>query len=160
MKSRICRSSNGTSRISLTTLRGVVCRPRGMSPTCSSTHAHECQSSFAPFQNGYVDSYSSLLPSACSTNSRVTLRYRHAKPRVVLFVRRIAACNLFCFLCVYCRAGISRDSWHKRRATGGKKSLIRKKRKFELGRPPANTKVGVVVRVRDRGRTLVSTWGG
>ena len=39
-------------------------------------------------------------------------------------------------------AGISRDSWHKRRATGGKKVPIRKKRKFELGRPPANTKVG------------------
>lgn len=40
-------------------------------------------------------------------------------------------------LCV----GISRDSWHKRRATGGKKKALRKKRKFEMGRPPANTKV-------------------
>ena len=40
----------------------------------------------------------------------------------------------------YC-AGISRDSWHKRRSTGGKKTSIRKKRKFELGRAPANTKV-------------------
>ena len=38
-------------------------------------------------------------------------------------------------------AGISRDSWHKRRATGGKRKPIRKKRKFELGRPAANTKV-------------------
>ena len=38
--------------------------------------------------------------------------------------------------------GISRDSWHKRRNTGGKKTAIRKKRKYELGRPPANTKVG------------------
>ena len=38
--------------------------------------------------------------------------------------------------------GISRDSWHKRRATGGKKAPIRKKRKFELGRPSAQTKVG------------------
>lgn len=37
--------------------------------------------------------------------------------------------------------GISRDSWHKRRNTGGKKKAIRKKRKYELGRPPANTKV-------------------
>ena len=37
--------------------------------------------------------------------------------------------------------GISRDNWHKRRATGGKKKAIRKKRKYELGRPPANTKV-------------------
>ena len=39
-------------------------------------------------------------------------------------------------------AGISRDSWHKRRATGGKRAPIRKKRKFELGRPPSMTKVG------------------
>jgi ribosomal protein S8E len=37
--------------------------------------------------------------------------------------------------------GISRDSFHKRRATGGKKAQIRKKRKYELGRPAANTKV-------------------
>lgn len=37
--------------------------------------------------------------------------------------------------------GISRDKWHKRRATGGKRKAIRKKRKFELGRPAANTKV-------------------
>ena len=37
--------------------------------------------------------------------------------------------------------GISRDNWHKRRATGGKKKALRKKRKYELGRPPANTKV-------------------
>lgn len=39
------------------------------------------------------------------------------------------------------RTGISRDSVHKRRATGGKKAVIRKKRKYELGRPPSNTKV-------------------
>lgn len=38
-------------------------------------------------------------------------------------------------------AGISRDHYHKRRATGGKRAVIRKKRKFELGRPAANTKV-------------------
>jgi small subunit ribosomal protein S8e len=37
--------------------------------------------------------------------------------------------------------GITRDSMHKRRATGGKRMQMRKKRKFELGRPPANTKV-------------------
>ncbi|GFG32233.1 hypothetical protein Cfor_06613 [Coptotermes formosanus] len=36
---------------------------------------------------------------------------------------------------------ISRDHWHKRRATGGKRKPLRKKRKFELGRPAANTKV-------------------
>ncbi|KAI7750357.1 hypothetical protein M8C21_015545, partial [Ambrosia artemisiifolia] len=30
---------------------------------------------------------------------------------------------------------------HKRRATGGKKKAWRKKRKYELGRQPANTKI-------------------
>jgi len=38
--------------------------------------------------------------------------------------------------------GISRDKWHKRRKTGGKRSPIRMKRRFELGRQPANTKLG------------------
>ncbi|XWS31223.1 hypothetical protein CRYUN_Cryun23aG0059000 [Craigia yunnanensis] len=37
--------------------------------------------------------------------------------------------------------GISRDSMHKRRATGGKKKAWRKNRKYELGRQPANTKL-------------------
>jgi len=37
--------------------------------------------------------------------------------------------------------GISRDHWHKRRATGGKRKPIHKKRKYELGRPAANTKL-------------------
>jgi len=37
--------------------------------------------------------------------------------------------------------GISRDSMHKRRASGGKRAVIRKSRKFELGRPPAMTKL-------------------
>ncbi|XP_053959625.1 40S ribosomal protein S8 [Anastrepha ludens] len=49
--------------------------------------------------------------------------------------------------------GISRDSAHKRRATGGKRKSLRKKRKFELGRPAANTKLGAirVHKVRTRG---------
>jgi len=38
--------------------------------------------------------------------------------------------------------GISRDSTHKRRATGAKRHPHRKKRKYELGRPPAMTKLG------------------
>ncbi|CUS21543.1 LAQU0S03e04962g1_1 [Lachancea quebecensis] len=38
--------------------------------------------------------------------------------------------------------GISRDSRHKRAATGAKRAQFRKKRKFELGRQPANTKIG------------------
>jgi len=38
--------------------------------------------------------------------------------------------------------GIARDSWHKRRATGGRRPEPHKKRKFELGRPSAQTKMG------------------
>ncbi|XP_010541736.1 PREDICTED: 40S ribosomal protein S8-1-like [Tarenaya hassleriana] len=50
--------------------------------------------------------------------------------------------------------GISRDSIHKRRATGGKQKQWRKKRKYELGRVAANTKLSsnkTVRRVRVRG---------
>jgi len=49
--------------------------------------------------------------------------------------------------------GISRDHYHKRRATGGKRAILRKKRKFELGRPAAFTKLGPkrVHTVRTRG---------
>jgi len=38
--------------------------------------------------------------------------------------------------------GISRDSRHKRSATGAKRAHYRKKRKFELGRQPSMTKIG------------------
>jgi len=52
--------------------------------------------------------------------------------------------------------GISRDKWHKRRKTGGRQEPIRKKRKYELGRPAANTKIGpkkvTVIRVRGGNR--------
>ena len=52
--------------------------------------------------------------------------------------------------------GISRDHWHKKRKTGGKRKPIHKKRKYELGRPPANTKLGAkrihVLRVRGGNR--------
>ncbi|KAL0489093.1 ribosomal protein S8 [Acrasis kona] len=48
--------------------------------------------------------------------------------------------------------GITRSNLHKRRATGGRRKIHRKKRKFELGRQPANTKLGrtkiKLVRVR------------
>ncbi|XP_039065171.1 40S ribosomal protein S8-like [Hibiscus syriacus] len=49
--------------------------------------------------------------------------------------------------------GISRDSMHKRRSTGGKKKAWRKKRKYELGRQPGNTKLSsnkTVRRIRTR----------
>jgi len=48
--------------------------------------------------------------------------------------------------------GISRDSRHKRRLTGGRRNIHQKKRKHEMGRPAANTRMGAkrisVVRVR------------
>lgn len=49
--------------------------------------------------------------------------------------------------------GISRDSRHKRSATGAKRAQFRKKRKFELGRQGANTKIGTkrIHTVRTRG---------
>lgn len=67
--------------------------------------------------------------------------------------------------------GISRDSRHKRSATGAKRSSYRKKRAFEKGRQPANTRIGTkrihVVRTRGgnqkfRGLRLESgnfSWG-
>lgn len=49
--------------------------------------------------------------------------------------------------------GISRSSKHKRRLTGGRMPIHRKKRKFEMGRQSSNTKLGErkVVSVRGRG---------
>jgi small subunit ribosomal protein S8e len=44
--------------------------------------------------------------------------------------------------------GISRDSLHKRRLTGGKQPAWRKKRKYEMGRQAANTKLSTNVSVR------------
>jgi len=52
--------------------------------------------------------------------------------------------------------GISRDSRHKRRLTGGRRNIHQKKRKFELGRPAANTKLGPkkISLVRARGGNI------
>merc|ERR1712200_174446 len=49
--------------------------------------------------------------------------------------------------------GISRDSRHKRSASGAKRAYYRKKRAFEKGRQPANTRIGTkrVHLVRTRG---------
>lgn len=51
---------------------------------------------------------------------------------------------------------ISRCSRHKRRATGGRMPIHKKKRKFEMGRVPTMTKLGArkVVSVRGRGGNL------
>ncbi len=50
-------------------------------------------------------------------------------------------------------AALTRDSLHKRRATGGRRNIYKKKRKFESGRPAAMTKLGEkqVHLVRTRG---------
>lgn len=52
--------------------------------------------------------------------------------------------------------GISRDSIHKKRLTGGKKRIWRKKRKHELGRQPSNTKIGKkqITHIRVRGGNI------
>ncbi|GMI10036.1 hypothetical protein TrRE_jg5225 [Triparma retinervis] len=52
--------------------------------------------------------------------------------------------------------GICRDSRHKRRETGGRRQSIHKKRKFEMGRQPAMTKIGdkKVAAIRGRGGNL------
>ena len=52
--------------------------------------------------------------------------------------------------------GINRDSRHKRRSTGGRMPVHQKKRKFEMGRPAANTKLGGrrVRPVRGRGGNM------
>mmetsp|Transcript_29529 Transcript_29529/g.57794 ORF Transcript_29529/g.57794 Transcript_29529/m.57794 type:complete len:192 (-) Transcript_29529:254-829(-) len=52
--------------------------------------------------------------------------------------------------------GISRDSIHKKRLTGGKKKIWRKKRKHEMGRQGANTKIGSkqIAKIRVRGGNI------
>jgi len=51
---------------------------------------------------------------------------------------------------------ISRNSRHKRRATGGRMPIHKKKRKFEMGRVPTMTKLGAkkIVNVRGRGGNI------
>ena len=51
---------------------------------------------------------------------------------------------------------ISRNSRHKRRATGGRMPIHKKKRKFEMGRVPSMTKIGAkrVMFVRGRGGNI------
>jgi ribosomal protein eS8 len=75
-----------------------------------------------------------------------------------LFAALCAYVYFFCcmLLSICINAGISRDSRHKRRATGGRRNIHQKKRKFELGRPAAETKMGAkrVHVVRARGGNL------
>merc|ERR1712010_236558 len=58
------------------------------------------------------------------------------------------------FLCAdQSQNGVSRDSFHKRRPSGARRKAIRMNRKYELGRPPAMTKLAPrrVHLVRTRG---------
>ena len=50
--------------------------------------------------------------------------------------------------------GITRSSKVKRRATGGRMPIHRKKRKFEMGRQPSMTKLGEQKVVNVRGRDI------
>ena len=52
--------------------------------------------------------------------------------------------------------GISRDSRHKKRVSGGRMQIHKKKRKFEMGRQAAMTKIGKkkISVVRGRGGNL------
>merc|ERR1711918_96681 len=54
------------------------------------------------------------------------------------------------------KMGITRSSLHKRRNTGGKKTIPFKKRKHALGRPAAGTRIGVkrIRTVRARGGNI------
>lgn len=63
------------------------------------------------------------------------------KPEKIATIKKFGVVILFVF---WFRIGISRDNLHKRRATGGKRKIIRKKRKYDLGRPAANTKVMLI----------------
>merc|ERR1712195_451662 len=51
---------------------------------------------------------------------------------------------------------ITRNSRHKRRSTGGRMPVHKKKRKFEMGRVAGNTKIGErrIILVRGRGNNL------
>ena len=51
---------------------------------------------------------------------------------------------------------ISRNSRHKRRATGGRMPIHKKKRKFEMGRVPTMTKLGArkTINIRGRGNNI------
>ena len=51
---------------------------------------------------------------------------------------------------------ISRNSRHKRRATGGRMPIHKKKRKFEMGRVPTMTKLGAkkIINIRGRGNNV------
>lgn len=74
---------------------------------------------------------------------------------IQVIFRRCRCANSITFI-LFSLAGISRSSRHKRSATGAQRAHYRKKRKFELGRQAANTKLGAkrIHTVRVRGGNL------
>lgn len=74
---------------------------------------------------------------------------------LVLFLTRWVLC-LVVVIVVFGFQGISREGRHKRRETGGRRAKYRKKRKFEMGRPAANTRIGEsrIHPVRGRGGNM------
>lgn len=89
-------------------------------------------------------------PMCCADDS-----FPQRSERLMIYLHLLLYFSELSTICLFF-LGISRDHWHKRRATGGKRKPLRKKRKFELGRPAANTKLGPrrIHYVRTRGGNL------
>ena len=105
-----------------------------------------CQSEFQYFAN-LIQSISTNLEH--TDQVYIIKTWVSAKIELVL-LRCFSLLNPFIF------TGISRSSRHKRSASGAQRAHYRKKRKFELGRQPASTKLGAkrVHTVRVRGGNL------
>lgn len=93
---------------------------------------------FHPSPSFYLVSKSSNLPTVV-----LVVVFGSVFSRIVLF-------PLFSFSRYQ---GITREGRHKRRETGGRRAKFQKKRKFEMGRPAAMTKIGEarIHEVRGRG---------
>lgn len=97
----------------------------------------------------YCKPYCWVSTNLWQASSKIILKtIRHGSVRPPQF--------LLFFLILFYWTGISRSSRHKRSETGAQRARYRKKRKFELGRQPANTKLGSkrVHTVRVRGGNL------
>jgi Ribosomal protein S8e len=86
----------------------------------------------------------------------MTYKWDFPHQTVVIAIEICWSVELLITLFVAGLIGISRDKWHKRRPTGGRQAQVRKKRKFELGRPAANTKVRLCLRSLETRREWLS----
>ncbi|KAG0059719.1 40S ribosomal protein [Linnemannia elongata] len=113
------------------------------------------------FQNDYTN-YAPTPPAFTlhPHHSEKQETRRHTAPAQTIFFSqakqysdRFALFSLSITSWIKTNSGISRDSRHKRSASGAKRAQYRKKRKFELGRQAANTKLGAkrIHEVRTRG---------